>query len=148
MRFKVDGLEEVKRKMERLSRRSSARVQKKSVRAGAVVAQRIFRSVSPVGPTGNLKRAQTIKPITYKSSNTSVAVVGADYKIAPHSHLIEWGTKDRYRKKFARHPKRGFTGKMTPTRMYENAFNSVRPAIEREMQAELQHQLELELANQ
>ena len=65
---------------------------------------------------GALKRA--IKVFSEKGTkDISRLRVGVDYKIAPHAHLVEFGTKARTRKK------RGSTGTMP-------AFPFMRPAFE------------------
>ena len=46
------------------------------------------RARAPKGPTGNLKRS--IK--SFKGRNKGVALAVVDAKIAPHRHLVEFGT--------------------------------------------------------
>lgn len=141
LQIKVTGDKELIRKMQGLSKRMATSIQRKAVRAGSTPMLKAFRAAAPVGETGRLRRAQTRKFKTYRNSGTSIAVVGADYSIGPHAHLVERGTVDRYRKKFASFPKRGFTGRVTGLRVFEKAFNGAagtsKSVIETTFRAEL-----------
>lgn len=46
--------------------------------------------LAPLGPTGNLKRGLVAKKFQRKGE--SQAFVAVDYRIAPHAHLVEYGT--------------------------------------------------------
>lgn len=147
MRIKLvlSGDDDIRRKLEKLGKRVATAVQKKALRAGSTPVLQAFRSVAPVGKTGNLKRAQTRKFKTYPSG-ISVAVVGADYRIGPHAHLIEWGTQERYRKKFQGKPGRGYTGFVRPTQVFTKAFQAVRAHAESAMENTLITELEKEVS--
>jgi HK97 gp10 family phage protein len=129
--LKIDGIDELQKKLARLGRQAATKAQKNALREPAKMVQSAFVSASPTGDTGRLKRAQKTKWKTYRNSGSTIAVVGADYKVAPHVHLVEWGTADRYRKKMAQFPKRGFTGRMKPARVFQRAFESIRSAVQR-----------------
>lgn len=55
----------------------------------------IVRRNAPRGPTGNLQRAVTTKKLPDKPYYPAVTMVGLDYRIAPHQHLVEFGTGPR-----------------------------------------------------
>jgi hypothetical protein len=51
----------------------------------------IVRRNAPRGPTGNLQKAVTTKKLPDKPYYPAVTMVGLDYGIAPHQHLVEFG---------------------------------------------------------
>ncbi len=54
------------------------------------------RELAPEGPTGNLKRGIVARvDKTARTLGIGAATVGANYKIAPHAHLVEYGTSGR-----------------------------------------------------
>lgn len=55
------------------------------------------RKTKKQGNTGNLRRGASWKVKTYKSA--TVSLVGYKHNVAPHSHLWELGTKERFRNK-------------------------------------------------
>lgn len=140
-RIQVTGDKELIRRMNALGRRMATTIQRKAVRAASTPMLGAFRSAAPVGETGNLRRGQTRKFKTYRNSSTSIAVVGADYAVAPHAHLVEWGTNQRYRKKFARFPKRGFTGRMPASGVFEKAYRDTAPYAREVLIATLRNEL-------
>ena len=60
--------------------------------AADIVAEEARRR-APVGPTGNLKAGIVGKQnkVIAAFSGRGAAYVGANYKIAPHAHLVEYG---------------------------------------------------------
>lgn len=147
LRLSLDGIDGLRRDFERLDRAAQGRVQRKAVRAGSGVAVAKFRSVAPVGQTGRLKKAQAVKFRSYARTQSSVAVIGADYSIAPHAHLVEWGTTQRFRKKYSMHPKRGFTGRVQATNVFQRAFDSVRSTVQSDMENALKIGLDEAIAS-
>jgi HK97 gp10 family phage protein len=52
-----------------------------------------IKSAAPQGPTGNLKRSIVAKKFRNKIKNSPAVFVAIDRVIAPHAHLVEFGTK-------------------------------------------------------
>ncbi len=65
---------------------------------GAKVIADAARSKAPKGPTGNLKRSIKSKFLRQIGNYPRSAAAAVDRKIAPHAHLIEYGTKPRVQK--------------------------------------------------
>jgi HK97 gp10 family phage protein len=65
---------------------------------GAKVIADAARSKAPQGPTGNLKRSIKSKFLKQLGNYPRSAAAAVDRKIAPHAHLIEFGTKPRMQK--------------------------------------------------
>lgn len=83
------------------------------------------RAALPKGPTGNLKRgvyAHTPK----RFGRLPAASVGISPRIAPHRHIVEFGTTERYAKNGA------YRGIMPSGMHFSNAVNRERGTIERE----------------
>jgi len=77
----------------------SDRRKKIVTKGGAIMAAKIKR-LAPLGPTGNLKKSIVAKP--FQAAGPSDAFVAIDRKIAPHAHLIEYGTVKMPAKPFFR----------------------------------------------
>ena len=82
---RLEGVEKLTRKLEMLedvvnkSRMDSSYRQAEELRD-------IIQQKAPLGPTGNLKRSPVAKKYP------PYAIAGVDRKIAPHAHLVEFGT--------------------------------------------------------
>lgn len=59
---------------------------------GAEVIRDDAKRKAPLGATGNLRRGIVAKILRRRGSDPAPAMVGIDFKIAPHAHLIEYGT--------------------------------------------------------
>ncbi len=97
LKFKIEGMEELKAEMNRLlgeMREATG----DGVEACAESLAEIVRNNTPEGPTKNLKRAVTTKKLPDKPRYPPTTMVGLDYGIAPHQHLVEFGTGPRYHK--------------------------------------------------
>lgn len=87
---KLEGMEKLSRKMFEMDEvlkqvsRETAREQ------GEMLADRIRANI-PTGPTGNLKRSVVVKAMP----GGWPIIVGIDRRIAPHAHLVEFGTSTR-----------------------------------------------------
>ncbi len=57
------------------------------------VIARQAKANAPLGPTGNLKRGIVGKKYKTKRRHEPAAFTGIDYRISPHAHLVEYGTK-------------------------------------------------------
>lgn len=53
----------------------------------------IIKTAAPRGPTGNLARGVVAKKFRYKIKGSPAVFVAMDYRIAPHFHLVEFGTR-------------------------------------------------------
>ena len=62
---------------------------------GADIIAKEARKRAPVGKTGNLRRGivSKINKSAAQFSNKGAAYVGANYKIAPHAHFVEYGAR-------------------------------------------------------
>jgi len=65
---------------------------------GAKVIADAARSKAPKGQTGNLKRSVKAKFLRQIGNYPRSAAAAVDRKIAPHAHLIEYGTMPRVQK--------------------------------------------------
>lgn len=101
------GLEALREKLAELGDKFSRRVLQKAVNASAKPVLLQARRTTPVrppdnspkkNPPGSLRRAWIIKSRFYKNTDTAVAIVGPRKQAAPHAHLVEFGTKERFRK--------------------------------------------------
>lgn len=99
--IKIDllGEKELISKLKRLDNRTGAKIIKEILRKGG---HKIKKSVKEEAPevTGNLKKSiKVFNDRSYASKNGALIRVGADVKIAPHAHLVEFGTEERELKK-------------------------------------------------
>jgi len=56
-----------------------------------------MKALAPAGPTANLKKSIRAK-LLKRYVNNPAAGAGVNRRKAPHSHLVEFGTDDRYHK--------------------------------------------------
>ena len=138
MSIKVEGMQELLRKLKQLDTRSGRKVLRKGTNAAAKPLVRAVKSAAPVGPTKNLRRSIGKKSKFYRTSTTDVAIIGPrigtskDYR-GYHGHLVEEGTKERTVKDWMGLKKRGLVkkairmrvGKMTPNPFTKRAADSV-----------------------
>ena len=98
--FKVTGMEELLRRVYALPDKVSKAVQSKAFTQAAKPMVKAMRANTPRGKTGNLRRSIGVKKVKY-GKRTVVAVLGHRIKTGKwagqHGHLVEAGTKDRYR---------------------------------------------------
>ncbi len=94
MQLEVDitGIEElVKTRLNKLAYSVGKETVEPIVRAGAQKMRRYIRAAAPKGETGNLKRGQIAKLLPRKSEYPTVGLVRPNWKVAPHSSLVENG---------------------------------------------------------
>jgi len=91
MKVKVSGMKELEREMNKVVDEMRDAL-KMGVDEAAETTAGIVRSNTPEGPTGNLRRSVTTKPLPRKDGYPEVTMVGCDRSIAPHQHLVEFGT--------------------------------------------------------
>jgi len=90
-KVKVKGMKELEREMTKVVEEMRDSLQVGTNEAAEATAS-IIRARTPVGPTGNLKKSVTTKPLPRKRDYPEVTMVGCDYRIAPHQHLVEFGS--------------------------------------------------------
>ncbi len=95
------GFDELDKMFRNLPAKVTKNVQRKAVRAGASVLLKEYRrNVKKLGKvTGTLRRSLAKKVKTYRRTATVVGIIGPKSRAAPHAHLVEFGTKPRYRGK-------------------------------------------------
>lgn len=88
---KVEGLKELQAEMNKVVKEMEDALQMGTDEAAGAVAG-VVRANAPLGPTGNLRKSVTTKPLPRKSGYPQVTLIGCDYRIAPHQHLVEFGS--------------------------------------------------------
>jgi HK97 gp10 family phage protein len=83
--IKITGVGQMLNNLEKLEKAVQKEAGNSAMKSAEEIRDRI-RQNAPLGPTGNLKRS----PVARKYGN--VAIAGVDRKIAPHAHLVEFGT--------------------------------------------------------
>jgi len=88
---KITGMKELKQNMDAVVKDMKDAMEIGTNEA-AEYAAGIVRGNTPVGPTGNLLDAVTTKALPRKKGYAPNTMVGLDYRIAPHQHLVEFGS--------------------------------------------------------
>ena len=99
VQVRVEGLEELQRDLQKLASAVSPKELQPVLKQEAAAFAAKLLPLAPVGPTGNLRkgvRAWTPK-ITARRPD-AMARAGVRYRVAPHVHLVEYGTAERYTK--------------------------------------------------
>lgn len=92
MTFKIEGKELLLRKLDKLSNSVNRNaVEPKVLKEAKTIADNA-RNRAPRGPTGNLKRSLHARMLKQKTGYPVIAIAAVDRKIAPHAHLVEFGT--------------------------------------------------------
>ena len=91
MQVKVTGMKELQKNMADVVKELEDAMEGGTQEA-AEYAAGIVRRNTPVGPTGNLKRAVTTKPLPRKGNYPPNTMVGLDWATAPHQHIVEFGS--------------------------------------------------------
>jgi hypothetical protein len=110
----VPGLDEVRERFKQLPNRLAAKHMAAGLRRAAEQGGTLqaLRTNTPRGPTGNLRRAIAVKSKTYtrgERGGVGIAIIGYragrrmnepfdDKKLGYHQGLLEFGTKERFRK--------------------------------------------------
>lgn len=135
---KVKGGKELARVFEELQldkkkRRKVARIFRK---AGKVV-QRRAQEIAPRGKTGNLRKEIRVSVSTRRGVRARII------SSAPHSHLVEYGTKPRYRKRafwggrYLRKREQRYTGVMPANPYMRPAFDQVADQVMRQIERDI-----------
>lgn len=92
---RLEGLPEISAAIDRIlseTKRSGARAVGEKVKrvlmGGALMVRDEVRDMAPQGETGNLKRGVFA---AYGREDKPDVLVGMNYRIAPHAHLVEFG---------------------------------------------------------
>lgn len=87
---KLEGQEELERKLAKMTESVGYDRMEKIMYESAEEVRDELKTAAPAGPTGNLARSPVAKKMP--KSRSPVVIAGIDRKIAPHAHLIEFGT--------------------------------------------------------
>ncbi len=99
----IEGKKEFEKTLKELAQcLSNAKVEPVLMEGAKIIATAAKAKV-PRGPTGNLQRAIKSKFLKQISNYPRSAAAVVDRKIAPHAHLIEFGTSARYQKTTGRY---------------------------------------------
>jgi len=90
--FKIEGVAGAVKKIKQLSNSLKGKELGNTLLKQAQVIAEDARSRAPLGPTGNLKRSLHARMLEDRPNFPKVAIAAVDRKIAPHAHLIEFGT--------------------------------------------------------
>lgn len=86
----LDGTDNLNKKVEQMKDNLSYGNMEKIMLESAEEVRKGLESAAPVGPTGNLRQSPVAKAMP--KSRVPVVIAGIDRKIAPHAHLVEFGT--------------------------------------------------------
>ena len=102
--IKVEGVKELKLALDKLGEEIKDKLQPALHKGAEIVAQKatsnIERNTEP--KTGRLSRSMVVKDMPYKDSMPLISIAAVDRKIAPHAHLIEFGTTKMSARPFLR----------------------------------------------
>lgn len=90
--FEINGMDVFEKNTEKLADSISHKNMGGSLFKRAEMLRDRIRDKAPLGPTGNLKRSPMAKLMPERRNFPAVAIAGIDRVIAPHAHLIEFGT--------------------------------------------------------
>lgn len=129
---RVEGIELVQAALNALPRAVQKKIERRVLGAGATVIKRVATSLVPVKEK-RLKAAIAVKRKTYRKSGNVIAIVGYregkdDKKGAPHAHLVEFGTVERF------HKSGKSTGTMPEFGFMRRAIRDSGPAVAKAMQ--------------
>ena len=100
--FKIEGILEMTSKLKQLSGSLKGKAMGDTLLKQAEIIAEDARDRAPLGPTGNLKRSLLARLLVDKTGFPKVAIAAVDRKIAPHAHLVEFGTSKMSAKPFFR----------------------------------------------
>ena len=123
LKYEIEGLGELREQLKRLDDATAGKALRNAAMAAMRIARKDAKKRAPEGPTGNLKRAIKVRSFTGVQGLAAVAGVYVDPRIAPHWHLVEFGTQDRRTKSGKR------TGRATPKPFIRPAFDDNRLQI-------------------
>lgn len=133
----IEGRKFLEARLALLPDKVNRKLSLKALKPAAAILKRQAKADAPQGPTGNLKRSIVVRSLRGMPPAVSVYPT---YKIAPHKHLIEAGTKARTRKaiggKFAylepnATPEMRSTGRVAKREFFSGAWKATKAIVER-----------------
>ena len=124
--FKIEGVLETVKVLDKVSNSIKGKVLGKNLLKQAEIIAEDARDRAPLGPTGNLKRSLHAELLPEKTRFPTVAIAAVDRKIAPHAHLVEFGTSKMAARPFFRPAVDANGGKVI-----DNIKNGAKKLIER-----------------
>ncbi len=88
----IEGEEELVRKLRALGDSVKGKQIERLFLRSAKVIRNAARELAPQGPTGNLKAGIIAKTLARRERKAGLAMVGINFRRAPHAHLLEFGT--------------------------------------------------------
>ncbi len=102
--IKIEGVKEVRLVIDKIGKEIEDKLQPALHKGAEIVAQKatsnIERKTKP--KTGRLASSMVVKDMPYNDFMPLVAIAAVDRKIAPHAHLIEFGTTKMSARPFLR----------------------------------------------
>jgi len=136
--FAVD-FSELDKMLNDLPKAMGKTVLRNALKKAAVPIHNAVVANAPQGPTGNLKDGVVTSPKKYgrsvKSKNSVFMFVGMDHKTAPHAHLVEHGTVERF------HDSGKSVGHMPAKPFFRNAWDATKGQALEILKAEIGTQL-------
>jgi len=126
--FKIEGILETASKLKQLSDSLKGKAMGDNLLKQAQMIADDARDRAPLGPTGNLKRSLHARLLSDKLRFPKVAIAAVDRKIAPHAHLIEFGTSKMSARPFFRPAVDSHAGKVIDN-IRDGAENLVKKAV-------------------
>jgi HK97 gp10 family phage protein len=117
----VQGLPELYAQLNEMVKSVSGEKVEDAFLVGAMTLQQAVKQAAPRGPTGNLIKDIKVKQLPQIGNAPKSAIVKS---MAPHDHLVEFGSKPRYQKKTGR-----FTGSMPAHPFFRPAVDANKEAI-------------------
>ena len=131
--IRVKGTREVNKAVKQAKKRLSHKEISSIFQQGAEMMENETQRRIPKGDTGNLRNATVVREM---SKEPVVFIAGIDRKVAPHSHLIEYGTGARY------HKSGKYVGEVEANPYFRPAYDSVRGVIENHIVTQLRRRVE------
>ncbi len=88
----IEGEEELIRKLRKLGDAVKGSQPERLFLRAAKSIRDAAREAAPEGPTGNLKKSIVARVLSRKGRKSAPAMVGINFRLAPHAHLLEFGT--------------------------------------------------------
>ncbi len=134
--WELQGMEQLNRNLEKVIKSLSPEEIEPILLASAKQVADDARSNAPLGPTGNLKRGIVAKTLRRIGNEPAPSIAAIDFRIAPHAHLIEFGTVER-------HQKSGKSTGVSPAHpFFRPAWDKNRGHIEEDIRAKVKAQIE------
>lgn len=100
--FRIEGLDDLNKQLESIATSLDADAVEPILFEGAQTIAGDMLQRAPRGPTGNLKRSIGAKTLRRRDKNPAPSIAAVDRKIAPHAHLVEFGTSKMSARPFMR----------------------------------------------